>query len=252
MPPVRPYYADLSAVYYDQVTALDTSLSGDVEIYASLAQPGSHLLEVGAGTGRLTLALAERGFFVTGVDIAPTMLERARAKLESVDADVAKRVAFVRGDMTALAVEGRFSAALFPFFTLAHVPRGAAWRNVFGRLAPRLEDGALAAFHMPRVEALRAPPPPPGQAVMTVSLDAGRRLELYIRERRGRDDIGRYDQVVEYVVVGPAGRRERSSLERLTFFAGDPTPFAEAAGFVRDREPIPLGDPGEIHVFRKS
>src|SRR5690554_3354241 len=105
---VRPYYADLSAAYYDEVTARDRSLAG------GLASPGAHILEVGAGTGRLAFGLAERGFRVTGVDIAPTMLDQARAKFARAPREVADRLTFVRGDMTALSVDGTFAAAIFP------------------------------------------------------------------------------------------------------------------------------------------
>jgi SAM-dependent methyltransferase len=247
---VRPYYADLSAAYYDEVTARDRSLAGDLDLYAGLASPGAHILEVGAGTGRLAFGLAERGFRVTGVDIAPTMLDQARAKLARAPREVADRLTFVRGDMTALSVDGTFAAAIFPFFTLAHVPRGAAWRNVFSRLAPRLAPGALAAFHMPRVESLAGAPPPPDLPVLEAPVDGGT-LRLFVKERRSRPEIGRYDQTVEYVLFSPQGRRERASQERLTFYAGDPTPFAEEAGLLIDRPPVPLGSSGDVFVFKK-
>ncbi|MFA7647296.1 MAG: class I SAM-dependent methyltransferase [Phenylobacterium sp.] len=182
---VRPYYADLSAAYYDLVTAHDRSLEGDLDLYASLAEPGSHILEVGTGTGRLAFGLAERGFRVTGVDIAPTLLDQARAKLAKAPKDIAGRLAFVHGDMTALNVDGPFAAAIFPFFTLAHVPKGAALRNIFARLAPRLAPGAPAAFHMPQEESLSGPPPPPDQPVLLAPVDGGT-LCLFVKERRSR------------------------------------------------------------------
>lgn len=43
-------------------------------------QPGQRVLEVGVGTG-LSLPLYPRGTHVTGIDISPEMLERARARL---------------------------------------------------------------------------------------------------------------------------------------------------------------------------
>lgn len=252
---VRPYYAEqsLSAAYYDLLTSLDGTLEGDIDLYAGLAPAGSRILEVGTGTGRIALALAERGFEVVGVDLAPTMLREARAKLAAADPQVAARVTLVQGDMTALAVEGPFDAAVYPFFTLSHAPRGAAWRNVFAGLAPRLAPGALAAFHMP-VEAALAQPPPKGpkDPVLAVRVDGGRVLQLFIRERRARPEIGRYDQVLDYVLTDARGREERRSSERLTYYAGDPTPFAREVGLEPDRAPVPLGASGEVFVFRKA
>jgi SAM-dependent methyltransferase len=49
--------------------------------YQALAeQTGGPVLELGCGTGRLTIPLARAGFAITGLDIVPAMLERARQK----------------------------------------------------------------------------------------------------------------------------------------------------------------------------
>lgn len=48
-------------------------------------RPG-HVLDLGCGTGSLSLLAAERGHRVTGVDLSPAMLTRARAKLAGHDA----------------------------------------------------------------------------------------------------------------------------------------------------------------------
>ncbi|MFG1705795.1 class I SAM-dependent methyltransferase [Nonomuraea sp. M3C6] len=46
------------------------------------------VLDLGCGTGSLSLLLAERGHRVLGVDLAPRMVERARAKLSGTSAAV--------------------------------------------------------------------------------------------------------------------------------------------------------------------
>jgi 2-polyprenyl-3-methyl-5-hydroxy-6-metoxy-1,4-benzoquinol methylase len=76
----RPYYSakGLSAAYYDQITALDPSVRGDVDIYARLSPPGGSVLELGAGTGRVSIALAERGISVLGIDRPPPCWIRRR------------------------------------------------------------------------------------------------------------------------------------------------------------------------------
>ncbi|GAA2310087.1 class I SAM-dependent methyltransferase [Streptomyces kunmingensis] len=48
--------------------------------------PGD-LLDLGCGTGSVSLLAAERGHRVTGVDFAPNMVERARIKLANHDAE---------------------------------------------------------------------------------------------------------------------------------------------------------------------
>ncbi|CAL9401895.1 class I SAM-dependent methyltransferase [Streptomyces sp. enrichment culture] len=69
-------------------------------------RPGD-VLDLGCGTGSLSLLAAEQGHRVTGVDLSPAMVELARSKLAGRDA------AFLTGDAAAPPVgEQRFDAVL--------------------------------------------------------------------------------------------------------------------------------------------
>lgn len=251
---VRSYYADqsLSAAFYGVVTAADTTLAGDIELYAGLAPAGGSVLELGAGSGRIAFALAERGLAVTGVDISAAMLDQARAKLAQAPGAIAARLDFRRGDMTALDLRRSFDLVVCGYFTLAHVPAGAAWRNVFTVMARHLAAGGTAAVHLPLVELMRLPgPADPNAVVFDQPLAGGGRLQLHVRERSFREDIGRLDQVIDYVERNADGAVVRRSPERLTYYVADPAPFAEAAGLALDRPPERLGGVGEVWIFRK-
>jgi hypothetical protein len=155
--------------------------------------------------------------------------------------------------MTALDLKRTFDLVVCPYFTLAHVPAGAAWRNTFATAAHHLERGGFAAFHLPVIGPMRAPGPAnPDLPVMDRPLEMGRRLQLYVRERSFREAIGRLDQVIEYVERGPEGQVLRRSYERLTYYLADPEPLAAAAGLVKHQAPVELGGVGEIWIFRKS
>lgn len=62
--------------------------------YLSLArEAGGPVLELGCGTGRMTIPMAQDGLDITGIDVAPTMLEQARMKagnlpIQWIEADV--------------------------------------------------------------------------------------------------------------------------------------------------------------------
>lgn len=251
----RPYYSEkgLSAAYYDRITALDPSVRGDVDFYARLAPPGGSVLELGAGTGRVTLALAERGMSVLGIDLAAPMLQQAVAKLAKAPAAVVRRVRLQLGDMTSLALDDRFDAVICPFFGLSHLPAGAAWRNVFAGITKVLTPGGYAAFHMPDAERMAAAaPPPPDRPVLRLPADEnGESLVIYIAERIAKPKIGRFDQTVDYVIVDPRNQEKRRVREKLTYYAADPTPFAIEAGLVPGRPLIPMGETGHIQVFMK-
>jgi SAM-dependent methyltransferase len=53
-----------------------------------LPPPGAAVLDVGAGTGAMSLLAAQLGFRVTALDLSPGMLERARRKAEEQGLDV--------------------------------------------------------------------------------------------------------------------------------------------------------------------
>ncbi len=64
-------------VNYDREDTSDTGIA----FYTALAQEtGGPVLEIACGTGRVSIPIARLGFAVTGLDIVPGMLERARSK----------------------------------------------------------------------------------------------------------------------------------------------------------------------------
>lgn len=250
MAEVRAYYSEkgLSAAFYDLTTAADRGLDGDIDLYAGLAPAGGSVLELGAGTGRVSLALAERGLSVLGLDLAPAMLAQAEVKLAQAPPEVAGRVRLRRGDMAALNLGETFDAVIAPYYALAHLPAGSAWRNVFDGVARHLRPGGRAAFHMPSREMLSQPLPAVRGPALQRMLDNGSRLSVFIKERTAKPAIGRYDQVVEYVVEGSKGVETRS-LDRMTFYVADPATAAQAAG-LEAIEPVALGD-NAVYLFRK-
>lgn len=75
----------------------------DLDLYLALAaRTGGPVLELGAGTGRLAVPIAQAGHHVTAVDRDPATLERARVRLAAAGAAVERRVTLVEADMVKL------------------------------------------------------------------------------------------------------------------------------------------------------
>jgi ubiquinone/menaquinone biosynthesis C-methylase UbiE len=75
---------DRAADYYDATRGYSAETAdaiGAALFQAAGARPGSHLLELGIGTGRIAIPLLAHGANVTGVDISPRMVERLRGNL---------------------------------------------------------------------------------------------------------------------------------------------------------------------------
>lgn len=116
------------------------SYRADLELWRSLAATASGpILDVGAGTGRVTLYLARRGHRVTALDHDPVLLEvlRARAGGLAVEVSVA--------DARRFALSRRFALCLVPMQTI-QLLGGPAGRLEFLRCArAHLRPGAILA-----------------------------------------------------------------------------------------------------------
>jgi SAM-dependent methyltransferase len=74
-------YGSVTARYYDAAYATMRGPLGDAEFYRRLAQEaGGPVLELGCGTGRVLLPIADTGIPCTGLDASPRMLEVLRRR----------------------------------------------------------------------------------------------------------------------------------------------------------------------------
>jgi SAM-dependent methyltransferase len=129
------------ADWYD---AEHDAFEDDVQFYRDLAAgAGPTVLEVGCGSGRVTVVLARLGSAVTGVDSSEAMLARCRARLARELAAVRERVQLVCADARALgdAAPGPFALSLLPLNTFAHFATPAERLAVLTRVRERLVPG---------------------------------------------------------------------------------------------------------------
>lgn len=94
----------------------------DLALYRGFAERcrGS-LLELGCGTGRLLIPLAEAGFNVVGVDCSAPMLACARRETASLPTSVASRITLIQGDMRSIRLRAHFPMVFIPLNTFVHL-----------------------------------------------------------------------------------------------------------------------------------
>jgi SAM-dependent methyltransferase len=93
-------------VAYDTLSRLLLgSLYGPIAAdIAAVAPDGARVLEVGCGPGHLSIRLArQHGLDVTGLDLDPAMIQRARANADRRGNGGARRPSFLVGDVASLA-----------------------------------------------------------------------------------------------------------------------------------------------------
>ena len=80
---------NVEARYYDS----EYRFTEDVGLYLEMAgKIRGEILELGCGTGRIVIPFAENGYRITGLDISPLMLEKAREKIIKLPKKVRQRI----------------------------------------------------------------------------------------------------------------------------------------------------------------
>ncbi len=97
------------------------------------------ILELCCGTGRLTLPIAKEGYDITGVDITPSML--ARAKEKTVQEGLG--VKFVEGDMRTLDLTDKYDLIFIPFNSIHHLYTNKDVFMAFNAVKKHLKEGGL-------------------------------------------------------------------------------------------------------------
>ena len=120
---------------------------GDLDLYLALARrTGGPILELGGGTGRLAIPLAEAGHDVTIVDIDPAMLERAARRRDAMAAGTTGSVELVEADLLDLRPDGggNYRLAFIALNTLFLLATRDRQRAAVRTLATHLASGGLA------------------------------------------------------------------------------------------------------------
>lgn len=137
---------DAMAEWYD--FDYDRRMRKDLPYYLACAREGGNpVLELGAGTGRVTAVLAKAGFDVTAMELSPLMLERAEQRMARLPGG-AGRVRLLLGDMAVDTVRGRFGTVLVPFRTFNHMYTIERQLAALRHIRARLTDDGIAVIDL--------------------------------------------------------------------------------------------------------
>jgi SAM-dependent methyltransferase len=131
------YFGESVAARYDDPDDeifSPASIDPVVDFLAELAGDG-RALELGIGTGRIAIPLAQRGIPVHGIDLSQAMVARLWAKPGGEEIGVAI------GDFATATVDGTFSLAYLVFNTIGNLTTQAAQVACFRNAAAHLEPG---------------------------------------------------------------------------------------------------------------
>jgi 2-polyprenyl-3-methyl-5-hydroxy-6-metoxy-1,4-benzoquinol methylase len=143
----RHYFDPRVAARYDRVTRALPVVTDDVPFYVDLARQaaarGQSVIELGCGTGRVTIPMAQAGAKVTGLDNAAPMLEIARRKAHEAGVDVT----WLETDMASFTLEGRFGLVAIPFRSFCLLLTEEAQRSCLACAREHLVPGGVLALN---------------------------------------------------------------------------------------------------------
>ena len=130
------YFGARVAARYDETSGEmfdPKELDPAVDFLAALAGNG-RALELGIGTGRIALPLAQRGVPVHGIELSKAMVAKLREKPGN------EAIGTTIGDFASTTVDGQFSLAYLVYNTIMNLTtqgqQVACFRNVAAHLAP--------------------------------------------------------------------------------------------------------------------
>ncbi len=146
-----PIYFD--GKHYDAMTEREV----DIPFYKrQVKKYGDPVLELGCGTGRITLPVAEESYRIIGMDISKELLKRAKEKAEEKNL----QVKWIQGDMRNFSIDREFNLIYVPFNSIHHIlsleDMEKVLKNVKNHLKPR--GRFIVEFFNPDLDILNRDP----------------------------------------------------------------------------------------------
>jgi SAM-dependent methyltransferase len=238
------YFDERVAARYDETNAHQFAaevIGPVVGLLAELAGDG-RALELGVGTGRIALPLAQLGVAVHGIELSRAMADRLKAK-PGADA-----VGVTIGDFSTTRVEGSFRLGYILVNTIMNLTSQEAQVTCFRNVASHLEPGGCFLIEVLVPELQRLPP--------------GDTHRVFRAEERhwGIDeyDVARQGLISHHFLELDDGRLERRSVPFRYVWPSELDLMAELAGMrLRDRwagwqrEPFTSESTKHVSVWEK-
>ena len=167
-------YADFSRFYDIYVGGWLEDLSFYLDYARGLGMP---LLEVGAGSGRLTIPLARAGYSVVAMDNSGAMLAILKSRLVQEAEEVRKRVEIIEADAKTLKLDNKYDLIIVPFFTFNYFLTSQAQKTVLERLVHHLTgNGTIIIDIFIPYSRIKECPPEPVLRVDTIEANTGNKI----------------------------------------------------------------------------
>jgi ubiquinone/menaquinone biosynthesis C-methylase UbiE len=144
---------DSHSELYDQ---LYLGLPGEQDFYVSesLKYP-SPVLEIGCGSGRITIPIARVGADITGIDNSEGLLKVAREKLDNIKT-LAGNIELINADMRDFSIDKKFNLVIIPYRAFLHMHTVEDQKKTLNNIRQHMAPGAHLIMNMffPRIDVM--------------------------------------------------------------------------------------------------
>jgi ubiquinone/menaquinone biosynthesis C-methylase UbiE len=150
-----------------------------LDFYVSCARKyGGPVLEIGAGTGLVTWAIAADGHDVIGIDLSKRMLNIARAKKDENDPSTSERTEFREADMVDFQLGRKFKTAIIPGRSFQHLLTPGEQRSALACIHSHLGAGGMLIMNQfdPKLDYCLPNAEPPVKSNEIVDPESGRKI----------------------------------------------------------------------------
>jgi SAM-dependent methyltransferase len=121
----------------------------DIDFYLDVAEEiGAPVLEIGVGTGRIAIPLADEGFKVVGIDNSAEMIRLAQENLKDIPKEFAQNLILFQQDMKELELNQKFPLCIIPFRAFLHNLTQEDQLATLERIYQHLEPGGILTFDL--------------------------------------------------------------------------------------------------------
>lgn len=194
-------YGDAAAADYDATYGDFKVEKPQLDLLVELSGTGQ-ALEIGVGTGRVAIPLAQRGVAVTGLDPSQAMLKMLREK------DHQRSVTTYCGTLESIMGAHLYNLVYAPFNVLFYLPRGGSQEHFFDNAASVLCEKGYVAIECfvprPGIRLVDGPKPAffPCREHIEVRSTTPNRIALLISENDQEHQVWQWNEVTLHIENG--------------------------------------------------
>ena len=139
-------YQNTAAEFYDY---FELGQPGDTRFYVEEVQKStSPAMELGCGTGRSLIPIAQAGVEIVGLDRSQPMLDIAYRKISGLDMRTRESITLLQGDMRTFSIGQQFGIITVPNRSFSHLVNTEDQEQALDRVRGHLIDGGRFIFNI--------------------------------------------------------------------------------------------------------